>query len=287
MRQEEISRIRWSDVDVEQRIVLVRDRKDPREKDGNDQWVPLLNLAGFAALRLIRVQRKYDPRGDRIFPYNPRSVGTAFRRACPALNIANLHFPHLRHEPPSRPIQWVPLRNLAGFDALRLIRVQRKYDPRGDRIFPYNPRSVGTAFRRACRALKIENLHFHDLRHEATSRLFEAGLRIEQVALVTGHRDWKMLKRYTHLRPEHLYRDKARRPAEDMAEVVRAAVRSLASELHVSPAQQHSPAEAKADMLQEAAPLLRQLAALLLDQDSPPPSAPPPSARPRLTVVPK
>src|SRR3546814_9563486 len=93
-----------------------------------------------------------------------------------------------------------------------------------------------------------------------------------------------MLKRYTHLRPEHLYRDKARRPAEDMAEVVRAAVRSLASELHVSPAQQHSPAEAKADMLQEAAPLLRQLAALLLDQDSPPPSAPPPSARPRLTV---
>src|SRR3546814_1081361 len=82
-----------------------------------------------------------------------------------------------------------------------------------------------------------------------------------------------MLKRYTHLRPEHLYRDKARRPAEDMAEVVRAAVRSLASELHVSPAQQHSPAEAKADMLQEAAPLLRQLAALLLDQDSPPPSA--------------
>src|SRR3546814_15283962 len=103
-----------------------------------------------------------------------------------------------------------------------------------DRIFPYNPRSVGTAFRRACRALKIENLHFHDLRHEATSRLFEAGLRIEQVALVTGHRDWKMLKRYTHLRPEHLYRDKARRPAEDMAEVVRAAVRSLASELKVS-----------------------------------------------------
>src|SRR3546814_2836885 len=64
MRQEEISRIRWSDVDVEQRIVLVRDRKDPREKDGNDQWVPLLNLAGFDALRLIRVQRKYDPRSE-------------------------------------------------------------------------------------------------------------------------------------------------------------------------------------------------------------------------------
>src|SRR3546814_18552509 len=85
-----------------------------------------------------------------------------------------------------------------------LIRVQRKYDPRGDRIFPYHPRSVGTAFRRACRALKIENLHFHDLRPEATSRLFEAGLRIEQVALVTGHPAWKMLKRYTHLPPAQI-----------------------------------------------------------------------------------
>jgi site-specific recombinase XerD len=53
--------------------------------------------------------------------------------------------------------------------------------------------------------LKIEDLHFHDLRHEGTSRLFEAGFSIEQVALVTGHKDWKMLRRYTHLRPEHLH----------------------------------------------------------------------------------
>src|SRR3546814_7086221 len=105
MRQEEISRIRWSDVDVEQRIVLVRDRKDPREKDGNDQWVPLLNLAGFDALRLLSVQRKYDTRGDRIFPYNPRSVGTAFRRACRALQIENLPFHDLRPEAPPPPLR--------------------------------------------------------------------------------------------------------------------------------------------------------------------------------------
>jgi integrase len=52
--------------------------------------------------------------------------------------------------------------------------------------------------------LKIEDLHFHDLRHEGTSRLFEAWFTIEQVALVTGHKDWKMLRRYTHLRPEAL-----------------------------------------------------------------------------------
>lgn len=73
------------------------------------------------------------------------------------------------------------------------------------RIFPYNSRSVGTAFHRACVTLGIEDLHFHDLRHEGTSRLFEAGFEIPQVALVTGHKDWKMLRRYTHLKPQHLH----------------------------------------------------------------------------------
>ena len=52
----------------------------------------------------------------------------------------------------------------------------------------------------------MKDLHFHDLRHEGTSRLFEAGFAIEQVSLVTGHKDWKMLRRYTHIRPETLHR---------------------------------------------------------------------------------
>ena len=62
--------------------------------------------------------------------------------------------------------------------------------------------------------LKIEDLHFHDLRHEGTSRLFEAGFSIEQVALVTGHKDWKMLRRYTHLKPEHLHIASVRKAIE-------------------------------------------------------------------------
>ena len=75
------------------------------------------------------------------------------------------------------------------------------------RIFPYKADSIGVAFRRACVALKIEDLHFHDLRHEATSRLFEQGYSIEQVAAVTLHESWQELKRYTQLRPESLHRD--------------------------------------------------------------------------------
>jgi integrase len=74
-----------------------------------------------------------------------------------------------------------------------------------DRIFPYSHKSAGTAFTRACRDLDIEDLHFHDLCHEGTSRLFEAGFAIQRVALVTGHKDWKMLRRYTHLKPESLH----------------------------------------------------------------------------------
>jgi integrase len=48
----------------------------------------------------------------------------------------------------------------------------------------------------------IKDLHFHDLRHEAISRFFELGLSIPEVALISGHRDPRMLFRYTHLRAE-------------------------------------------------------------------------------------
>lgn len=78
-----------------------------------------------------------------------------------------------------------------------------------DRIFPYNSKSVGTSFTRACSKLGIEDLHFHDLRHEATSRLFEQGYDIPEVAAVTLHESWNELKRYTQLRPESLHRDPA------------------------------------------------------------------------------
>jgi len=77
---------------------------------------------------------------------------------------------------------------------------RQKHDE--DRIFPFEPRSVGSAFRLACKLLDIQDLHFHDLRHEATSRLFEAGYSIVEVQQFTLHESWATLSRYTHLRPE-------------------------------------------------------------------------------------
>ncbi len=58
------------------------------------------------------------------------------------------------------------------------------------------------AWDRLCRRAVIDDLHFHDLRHEAISRFFEKGLSVPEVALISGHRDYRMLFRYTHLRAE-------------------------------------------------------------------------------------
>lgn len=67
-------------------------------------------------------------------------------------------------------------------------------------IFPYNTDSIGTAWSRACKVVGVDDLHFHDLRHEVVSRLFEMDWDIPRVSSVSGHRDWNSLRRYTHLR---------------------------------------------------------------------------------------
>jgi len=72
------------------------------------------------------------------------------------------------------------------------------------RVFPIEGNGLSHAFTDACRRAGIEGLHFHDLRHEATSRLFEDGFAIQEVAAITGHQTLQMLKRYTHLRAEDL-----------------------------------------------------------------------------------
>jgi integrase len=75
------------------------------------------------------------------------------------------------------------------------------------KLFPeLSASAVSHKFRALCRAAEIEGLRFHDLRHEATSRLFELGLNPMEVAAITGHKTLVMLKRYTHLRAEDLAR---------------------------------------------------------------------------------
>ncbi len=136
LRQDEISRVQWEDVNESERTILIRNRKHPRDKRTNNQTIALVTDTGFNPFALMAEQASLTGRKGRVFPYNSRSIGAAFRRAC-------------RH-------------------------------------------------------LGIRDLRFHDLRHETASRLFEAGYQIPEVALVTGHKDWSMLRRYTNLKARDL-----------------------------------------------------------------------------------
>lgn len=142
MRLSEITRIRWADLDEDSRTVIIRDRKHPRAKRGNDQTVPLL---------------------------------------CGPTVIDG-----------------------AAVDPTAIILSQPRTD---DLIFPYDAATISTSFTRGTASCGLHDLRFHDLRHDGASRLFEAGYQIEQVALVTGHRDWNQLRRYVQLKPESLHRD--------------------------------------------------------------------------------
>ena len=68
--------------------------------------------------------------------------------------------------------------------------------------FPMSANAVRLAWERLKNKANIKDLHFHDLRHEAISRFFEKGLSIPEVALISGHKDVRMLFRYTHLKAE-------------------------------------------------------------------------------------
>lgn len=81
--------------------------------------------------------------------------------------------------------------------AVRTLQALPKDDAR---VFPTTANSLRLAWDRMLMGTGIENLHFHDLRHEAISRFFEMGLSVPEVALISGHRDYRMLARYTHIR---------------------------------------------------------------------------------------
>jgi integrase len=132
MRLGEICELQVEDIDREARTVVVRDRKDPRNKVGNNQTVPLLP----DAWKIVE----------------PRIAGRT-----------------------------------AG------------------RVFGVLAASASNAFTRACSAIGIEDLHFHDLRHRATGEFFRMGLDIPRVALLTGHKTWAMLRRYTDIKPADVH----------------------------------------------------------------------------------
>ena len=71
-------------------------------------------------------------------------------------------------------------------------------------ILPITENTAKMAWKRLVKRAGLVNLRFHDLRHEAISRFFERGLNVPEVALISGHRDPRMLFRYTHPRAEDI-----------------------------------------------------------------------------------
>jgi integrase len=72
------------------------------------------------------------------------------------------------------------------------------------RVFPISANAVRLAWNRVRKKAGVHDLRFHDLRHEAISRFFELGLSVPEVALISGHKDARMLFRYTHLKAENV-----------------------------------------------------------------------------------
>jgi integrase len=117
------------------------------------------------------------------------------------LNLAakTLHIPLTKNGEP----RTIPLSS----EALSVLEYQStKKSNVEDRIFPTTAEAVKLAWQRLTKRAGIVDLHFHDLRHEAVSRFFERGLTVPEVALISGHKDPRMLFRYTHLKAEDIAR---------------------------------------------------------------------------------
>jgi len=134
MRQSEICGLQVEDVNKSEVSVLIRNRKDPRNKQGNNQTVPLLPDAWAIIQPVIKGRTE-----GLVFNVKAASVSTAFTRAC------------------------------------------KNVDP------------------------PIIDLTYHDLRHRATASFFRMGLDIPRVALLTGHKTWAMLRRYTAIKPSDVH----------------------------------------------------------------------------------
>ena len=130
------------------------------------------------------------------------AIETAMRRS-EILNICGNHIDWLKQtlsipNTKTYTARTIPLSN-------RAISLLRSLTAHSDnKYFSIKADSVSQAFKRACDKTGICNLRFHDLRHEGTTRFFEYGLNVMEVATITGHKDLKMLNRYTHLKAQDI-----------------------------------------------------------------------------------
>ena len=84
------------------------------------------------------------------------------------------------------------------------IEVLKEMPETDERVIGMTGNAIRLAWERMKKKAGVTDLRFHDLRHEAISRFFEMGLSVPEVALISGHRDPRMLFRYTHLKAQEV-----------------------------------------------------------------------------------
>ena len=132
--------------------------------------------------------------------------GTSSRDAKPGLVWENINLPKNEiYIPDTKSVVDKPRDRTPPIfpDALKLLK-NRVRPLHGGKVFDCTQDGLIRAFAQACVDAKIENLHFHDLRHEFTSRLDEQGVRHSIIMAITGHSSTEMLNRYTHTKKEDM-----------------------------------------------------------------------------------
>lgn len=180
----------------------VRDIKMPANGKARERRLRTDNAIGLNEEALL-FEACAKARNPYLFPLVRLAVETAMRRS----ELLSLKWRlidldrRIAHLPDSKNGQarTVPLSSLA-IETLKTLQSIHQ-----DFVFSgLTVEATKQAFARAVVRAKLEDFHFHDLRHEATTRLFERGLNIMEVASITGHKDLRMLRRYTHLQAEEL-----------------------------------------------------------------------------------
>jgi integrase len=176
-----VSKIRFKNADVP---------RDRRLQHGEEEL--LLNRAYPCLKRQIIVAIETAMRQGEI--YNIRKCDINFQNQ-------TLQIPETKTDKP----RTIPLSKRALKALTEQMRASGNVVQLTDRpIFDVNRWTEWNRFTRLKEECGIEDLRFHDLRHEATSRLFERGFNVMEVASITGHENLNHLKRYTHIKPESL-----------------------------------------------------------------------------------
>jgi integrase len=188
----EVARREWGYAIGENPVSLIRlpAVRDARERRPSDDELERLRVAlGQCANPLVplaaRLALETGLRRSEI-------LGLDWRFVC--LESRTAHVPVSKSGSP----RTIPLTDSA-------VAVLRALGPKAQgQVVPLSANALRLSWERAKRRAGVSDLRFHDLRHEAISRFAEMGLNVPELALISGHRDYRMLQRYTHLRPADL-----------------------------------------------------------------------------------